>query len=37
MQLHTVALSAAQIKAIYDYGVLGQCKSLKSYLPLVWK
>jgi hypothetical protein len=37
VQLHNVALSAAQIKEIYDYGVLGQCKSLKSYLPLVRK
>jgi Concanavalin A-like lectin/glucanases superfamily len=37
VQLHNVALSAAQIEEIYEYGMLGQCKSLKSYLPMVRK
>jgi hypothetical protein len=35
VQLHDVALSASDIQAIYEYGVLGQCKHCQIYLPLV--
>jgi hypothetical protein len=37
VQLYDVALSASEIQAIYEYGVLGQCKYCQVYLPLVRK
>jgi hypothetical protein len=37
VQLYDVALSPSEIQAIYEYGVLGQCKYCQIYLPLVRK